>query len=95
MVCKDFLGGVVGRAGTTEYLQTVGTQCATGTLVQTGGVAQFGGEVVQTPVVTPTPAVSTMNHQLGTVYATKRRRRNGKRYCHLSSHLPPKTSPQL
>lgn len=65
---------------TTEYLQPVTVQCATGTLVQSGAVAQFGGEVVQAPVVTPTANVNNMNNQLGTVYATKRRRRNGKRY---------------
>lgn len=66
----------------TEYITAVGTQCQTGNLVQSGGVAQFGGDIT-TPVtsVTPqvTPQTTNMSHQLGTVYATKRRRRNGKR----------------
>lgn len=64
----------------TEFLSptVVQGQCAPG---QTGAV--FGGEppggvLATAPVVVATPA-SAMN-QLGTVYATKRRRRNGKRY---------------
>lgn len=67
----------------TEFLSptVVQGQCAPG---QTGAAVVFGGEppggvlAAAAPVVVATPAAA-MN-QLGTVYATKRRRRNGKRY---------------
>lgn len=71
---SDFFGGK------TEFLNaTVQGQCAPGGLASAS--AAFGGEgaaVLAAPVVVAAPAVA-MN-QLGTVYATKRRRRNGKRY---------------
>lgn len=71
----EFLGAAVVQGG----------QCAPG---QTGAVV-FGGEppggVLATApaVVVATPA--TAMNQLGTVYATKRRRRNGKRYVLIHS----------
>lgn len=64
----------------TEFLSpaVVQGQCAPG---PTG--AEFGGEppggVLATAPVVVATSVAAMN-QLGTVYATKRRRRNGKRY---------------
>lgn len=67
----------------TEFISSVQGQCAPGTLPPpaSSGVA-FAGEplgVLQTaPLVVAAPN-NAMN-QLGTVYATKRRRRNGKRY---------------
>lgn len=65
---------------TTEYLGSAQSQCVSGTLVTSGGVVSYPGETVVglTPVPASGTASLTMN-QLGTVYATKRRRRNGKR----------------
>lgn len=77
-LCKSF--------GTkTEFISTVQGQCATGAFTQAVGASSllFGGESsgILAPghgVVATTIATTNMN-QLGTVYATKRRRRNGKR----------------
>lgn len=70
----------------TEFISTVQGQCAPGAFTQAIGATSviFGGE--NTGVLAPghvavvaTPPSATNMNQLGTVYATKRRRRNGKR----------------
>ncbi|GJQ88186.1 hypothetical protein Trydic_g13180 [Trypoxylus dichotomus] len=67
----------------TEFISSVQGQCAPSSLPtpSTATSATFGGEppgvLASTPIVVATSS-NTMN-QLGTVYATKRRRRNGKR----------------
>lgn len=64
--------------GKTEFIGTVQGQCAPGSIQQpVGSAVTFGGE--PTGVLAAAAPVVVMN-QLGTVYATKRRRRNGKRY---------------
>lgn len=70
---------VRGKLAKTEFLNTVQGQCAPGILPPTGGTVTFGGETATVP--------GTNMNQLGTVYATKRRRRNGKRFV---TQKPPK-----
>lgn len=64
----------------TEFLSpaVVQGQCAPGPTGAVFGGEPPGGVLATAPVVVAT-SVAAMN-QLGTVYATKRRRRNGKRY---------------
>lgn len=64
----------------TEFLSpaVVQGQCAPGPTGAVFGGEPPGGVLAAAPVVVATPA--TAMNQLGTVYATKRRRRNGKRY---------------
>ena len=68
----------------TEFITAVPGQCAAGAVPTSAGVAFGGGDssggvLAPAPVVVAAPPTPAMN-QLGTVYATKRRRRNGKRY---------------
>lgn len=74
---------IVRRFGTkTDFISTVQGQCAAG-ILQQPLPAGFGGEAGLTTPLTAsgiaTPSVAVNMNQLGTVYATKRRRRNGKR----------------
>ncbi|KAJ8981780.1 hypothetical protein NQ317_000022 [Molorchus minor] len=64
----------------TEFITAVQQgQCAPG-----AGTVPFGGEttgvLAPAPVVVTAPVAPVTMNQLGTVYATKRRRRNGKRW---------------
>lgn len=73
---KKNVYAVLNQSVKTEFLSgTVQGQCAPGAIVTFGG--ETTGVLAPAPVVGTTTAVA-MN-QLGTVYATKRRRRNGKR----------------
>lgn len=73
---------VTGKISKTEFLNTVQGQCAPGILPSAGVTGAFGGETsaVLASTTINVAAPGTAMNQLGTVYATKRRRRNGKRF---------------
>lgn len=72
----------------TEFLGSV-HQCGTVVLENSGGIGNgvvFGGETVAGTAVQVVAATANVMNQLGTVYATKRRRRNGKRLVTISAN---------